>query len=50
MTREDHEEADFLAFVADNTKEHGQEKPRRIGNPPLSFKEYWREHDGCWIC
>ena len=24
--------------------------PRRIGNPPLSFKEYRREHDGCWIC
>ena len=65
MTREDHEEAHFFAFVAHNTKEHGQDKskwrrapprermgkpPRRIGNPPLSFKEYRREHDGCWIC
>ena len=65
MTWEDHEEAPFFAFVAHNTKEHGQDKskwrrapprggmekpPRRIGNPPLSFKEYRREHDGCWIC
>ena len=24
--------------------------PRRIGNPPLSFKEYRLEHDRCWIC
>ena len=65
MTQEDHDYAHFFAFVAHNTKEHGQGKskwmtapprwgmeklPRRIGNPPLSFKEYRREHDGCWIC
>ena len=65
MTREDHEEAHFFAFLAHNRKEHGQDKskwrrappcggmqkpPRRIGNPPLSFKEYRRENDGCWIC
>ena len=65
MTREDHEEAHFFAFVAQNTKEHGQDNskwrrapphggmgkpPRRIGNPSLSFKEYRREHDGCYIC
>ena len=65
MTQEDHEEAPFFAFVAQNTKEHGQDKwkwrrapirggmgkpPRRIGNPPLSFKEYRQKHDGCWIC
>ena len=65
MTREDHEEAHFFAFVAHNTKEHGQDKskwrraprrggmgkpPRRIGNMPLSSKEYRREHDGYWIC
>ena len=24
--------------------------PRRIGDPPLPFKEYRWEHDGCWIC
>ena len=23
--------------------------PQRFGNPRLSFKEYRREHDGCWI-
>ena len=65
MTREDHEEAHFFAVVAHNTKEHGQDKskwrgappvgeigkpPRRVGNPPLSFKEYRREHENCWIC
>ena len=21
-----------------------------MGNPPISFKEYRREHDGCWFC
>ena len=65
MAREDHEEAHLFAFVAHNRKEHGQDKskwrrapprggmgkpPRRIGNLPLSFKEYRREYDGCWIC
>ena len=65
MTLEDHEEAHFVVFVAHNTKEHGQDKskwrrapprggmgtpPQRIHNPPLSFKEYPRERDGCWIC
>ena len=65
MARENHEEAHFFAFVAHNTKEHGQDKskwrrapppggmgrpPRRIGNPLLSFKECRQEHDGCWIC
>ena len=65
-TREDHEEAHFFAFVAHNTKEHGQHRsrwnrldprsnknrkePRRIGNPPLSFREYRIQHDGCWVC
>ena len=55
-TPEDHEEAHFFAFIAHNTKEHGQDRsrrnrldprsnknrkePRRIGNPPLSFREY----------
>ena len=52
-TREDHEEAHFFPFVAHNMKEHGQDRsrwdrldaeskglkePRRIGNPPLSFR------------
>ena len=23
--------------------------PRRIGSTPLPFKQYRREHDGCWI-
>ena len=63
MTREDHEDAHFFAFVAHNTKAYGHDKgkwrkapprkgkePRRIGNPPLSFTEYWREHGGCWVC
>ena len=58
MIREDHEEAQFFAFVVHNTREHGQDKwkwrraPRRggMGKPPLLFKEYRREHDGCWIC
>ena len=55
-TREHQEEAHFFAFVAHNMKEHGQDRsrwnrleprfnknrkdPRRIGNPPLSFREY----------
>ena len=64
-TREDQEEAHFFAFVAHNMKEHGQDRsgwnclnprtknrkePRRIGNPPLSFREYRSQHDGCWVC
>ena len=64
-TREDHEEAHFSAFVAHNMKEHGQDRsrwnrldprtkgrkePRRIGNLPLSFREYRSQHDGCWVC
>ena len=24
--------------------------PRRIGNPPLSFREYRSQDDGCWVC
>ena len=45
------------------TREHGQDRsrwnkvgpkknrePRRIGNPPLSFREYRSQHDGCWVC
>ena len=65
MTWEDREKAHFFVFVAHITKEHGQDKskwrkappcggkrklPRRIGNPPLSCKEYMRDHDGCRIC
>ena len=64
-TREDQEDAHFFAFVAHNMKEHGQDRsrrnrldpraknrkePRRIGNPPLSFREYRSQHDGCWVC
>ena len=65
-TREGHEEAHFFTFVAHNMKEHGQDRsrwnrldlrfnknrkePRRIGNPPLSFREYRSQHDGCWVC
>ena len=65
-TREDHEEAHFFAFVAHNMKEHGQDRsrwnrleprfnknrkePRRIGNPPLLFREYRSQHDDCWVC
>ena len=64
-TPEDHEEAHFFAFVAHNMKENGQDRsrwnrldprtknrrePRRIGNPPLSFREYRSQHDGCWVC
>ena len=64
-TREDQEEAHFFAFVAHNMKEHGQDRsrwnrldprtkncrePRRIGDPPLSFREYRSQHDGCWVC
>ena len=64
-SREDQEEAHFFAFVAHNMKEHGQDRsrwirldprtknrrePRRIGNPPLSFREYRSQHDGCWVC
>ena len=60
---EDHEEAHFFAFVAHNVRDHGQDRsrwsrvgpkkgnaPRRIGNPPLSFREYRSQHDGCWVC
>ena len=61
-TSEDQEEAHFFAFVAQNMKKHGQDRsrwnrvdprtknrkePRRIGNPPLSFREYRSQHDGC---
>ena len=64
-TPQDHEEAHFVAFVAHNMKENGQDRsrwnrldprtknrrePRRIGNPPLSFREYRSQHDGCWVC
>ena len=64
-TQEDHEEAHFFAFVAHNMKENGQDRsrwnrldprtknrtePRRIGNPPLSFREYRSQHTGCWVC
>ena len=63
-TRENQEEAHFFAFVAHNMKEHVQDRsrwnrldpgtknrrePRRIGNPPLSFREYSSQHDGCWV-
>ena len=63
MTGEDHEDAHFFAFVAHNTKVYGHDKgkwrkapplqgkePRRIGNPPLTFTVYRREHGGCWVC
>ena len=61
-TPEDHEEAHFFAFVAHNMKENGQDRsrwnrpdprtknrrePRRIGNPPLSFREYRSQHTSC---
>ena len=62
-SREDHEEALFFAFVAQNVRDHGQDRsrwsrvgpkkgnePRRIGNPPLPFREYRSQHDGCWVC
>ena len=65
-TREDHEECHFFAFVAHSMKEHGQDRsrwnrldprvnknrkePRRIGNPPLSFRGYRSQHDGTWVC
>ena len=64
-TREDQEEAHFFALLAHNMKEHGQDRsrwkrlyprtrnrrePRRIGNPPLSFREYRSQHDSCWVC
>ena len=52
-SREDQEEAHFFAFVAHNARDNGQDRsrwnrvgpkkgkePRRIGNPPLSFREY----------
>ena len=55
-SREDHEEAHFFAFVAHNVRDNGQDwsrwsrvgpkkgqEPRRIGNPPLSFREYRRK-------
>ena len=62
-TRENQkEEAHFFAFVAHNLREHGQDRsrwnrldqrtknrrePRRIGDPPLSFREYRSQHTGC---
>ena len=64
-TREDQEEAHFFAFVAHNMKENGQDRsrwnrldprsknrrePRRIGNAPLSFREYRSTNDSCWVC
>ena len=64
-TQEDHEEAHCFAFIAHNMKENGQDRSRwnrldprtknrrelrRIGNPPLSFREYRSQHTGCWVC
>ena len=59
-TRGYHEEAHFFAFVAHNTKEHGQDSstwnrldPRsykKCNEPPLLFREYRSQHDGCWVC
>ena len=64
-TRDDQEEAHLFAFVVHNMKEHGQDRsrwnrldprtknrkePRRIRNPPLSFRKYRSQHDGCWVC
>ena len=61
-TPEDHEEAHF---VAHNMKENGQDRSRwncldprtknrretrRIGNPPLSFREYRSQHTGRCAC
>ena len=61
----DQEGAHFFVFVAHNMREHGQDRsrwnrldprtknrkePRRIGNPPLSFREYRSQHNGCWVC
>ena len=34
MTGEDNEEAHFFAFVAHNTKEHGQDKLKLRRGPP----------------
>ena len=61
-SREDHEDAHFFAFVANNTKVYGHHKDKwrkaaphqgkrlqRIRNPSLSFTEYWQEHGGCWV-
>ena len=63
MTREDHEDAHFFAFVAYNTKAHGHDKamwrkapprqgkePWRIENFPSSFTEYRWQHGGCRVC
>ena len=63
MTREDHEDAHFLAFLAHNTKVSGNDKARwrkasarqgkelrGIGNPPFTFTEYQWEHGGCRVC
>ena len=61
-SQEDHEEAHFFSFVAHNVRNNGQDRsrwsrvgprgkePRRIGNPPLSFREYRSQHDRCWVC
>ena len=65
-TPEAQQEVHFFAFVAHNMKEHGQDRsrsnrlepslnknrkePRKIGNPPLSFRECRSQHGGCWVC
>ena len=54
-TQEDHEEAHFFAFVAHNMKvdprfNKNRKEPQRIGNPPLSFREYRSQNDSCWVC
>ena len=65
MTHRDHEEDYVFAFVVHNRKGHWPDEakwrrapargeirkpPWRIGNHPLSLKEFRREHDGRWIC
>ena len=34
----------------DPRNKNRKQEPRRIGNPPLSFREYRSQHTGCWVC
>ena len=42
---QDRSEANRLDQRTKNRRE-----PRSIGNPPLLFREYRSQHDGCWVC
>ena len=48
MKKEDGQDRSRWNHLDPRTK--NRREPRRIGNPPLSFREYRSQHTGCWVC